>query len=130
MHFRRFITFCLTLLIGGAPLHCLAHAGHQAAHAADVVHEREHTGPVPIHEDPPPCDNESGCICKGAVVVDYVDAAPLVLQLGDFVPAWDMLVGFTLVCLEPVDWGYLDVARMPAPLSARILRAHLATYLI
>lgn len=127
---RGYLTYFLALLMALAPLHCLAHAGDCAAHFADLLVLTDQGETLPANDEPAPCDNESGCICKGALVVDYVDAAPLASQFVESLATVDLTPSQCIVCEMPQDWAYLASAHRATSLSGKILRAHLSSYLI
>lgn len=127
---RRYVTICLTLLMAGAPLHCLAHAGECARHQEQVARLVANRESLPANQAPTPCDNESGCICRGAVLAEPVDAATVAPQGLEMFVEMPTSLSIDTVIFAPLDWCYLHAAHRQNPLFGKMLRAHLASFVI
>lgn len=81
----------------------------------------------PLNLPPGSCDNEYGCMCRGATLAVNMDVVAFAPQLADVleVPADDVTVALEL---PPISAPYAEFFRSP-PRSGRILRAHLASFL-
>lgn len=71
MHRPSVLPQFLCLLVVVVHTHCVL--GHGAELLQKLQSSKCAESPV---EHNPPCDNESGCICKGATLADKVDATP------------------------------------------------------
>lgn len=76
----------------------------------------------PINLPPGSCDNESGCMCRGATLAVNMDVAAFAPELADVlaVPVDDASAAFELPRILAV---HAEFFRTP-PISGRILRAH------
>lgn len=102
--------------------------------AAEIVrsmasrHVSEDGSPArPLNLPPGSCDNEYGCMCRGATLVVNVDVATFAPELADIlaVPADEETVALELPQISAPDAEFF---RSP-PRSGRILRAHMASFL-
>ncbi|HEX4129599.1 MAG TPA: hypothetical protein VHZ24_06120 [Pirellulales bacterium] len=125
---RRLLPIVFIAAISFNHFHCVCYAAVAAAQMLAAIRltvaegERLDQGPVA------PCNNESGCICKGAVLIaavpfDVVDAA-----VWQAVPATHTLLQPSpgMMLSSPADERCHDVV----PISGRILRAYLASLVI
>jgi hypothetical protein len=127
-HFRRPLTFVAISLIAVAYCHCAVEWAAELRHLGIGSH-----GVVqqPSPADPAPgCDNESGCICRGATLAHPVGDLPAVDDL-----RWQLayLTAFTpdaLVSAGARVERQLDAQTPPARVSGRQLRALYASLLI
>ena len=100
-------------------------------HLAIVASHRAAGESLPIGMPGDGCENESGCICRGATLADGVDLTflqplPIQLWLAD-------ACEFPIATVAPeiaAESGFLDDRCCPPPLSGRILRAHLSSLVI
>jgi hypothetical protein len=74
---RRLVTAPCALLIVIALQHCLWEGAMAARHAQSVAALAATGEPLPIGMPKPGCDNESGCICRGATLVQSTTAVVL-----------------------------------------------------
>jgi len=81
----------------------------------------------PLNLPPGSCDNEYGCMCRGATLVVNMDVASFAPELADVlaVAADDVTITLELPQTSAPD---ADFFRSP-PRSGRILRAHLSSFL-
>ena len=124
------LTIFLTLLMAGAPLHCLSHAGECVQHHAHIAQHLAEGEPLPVEQPPPPCDNESGCICRGAVLAEHVNPSLVAPKGLDYLLDQPALHFIDKNELASQYGGRLACDHCPAPLSGRMLRARLASFLI
>jgi hypothetical protein len=97
---------------------------------AIAVHLQAH-GTAPVEALKHDCDNESGCLCRGATLAQIVDLGsvhPVTSDLWHFADA-DASPGF-LANGNTAEQGFLIDPCPPPPLSGRILRAHLSSLVI
>ena len=68
------------------------------------------------------CDNESGCMCRGATLAVNLDATPFIPKLADMLaaPVDEVSIAFELPRISALDAEFF---RSPPP-SGRILRAY------
>ena len=83
--------------------------------------------PAPPNLPPGACENESGCMCRGATLVVSVDAASLAPQLSDLVaiPTHDAAENSAFSTQPAPD---ADLFRSPS-IAGRMLRAHSVSFL-
>lgn len=116
-------TAFLAALVVASNLNCIATSARVCLRTLLAVRSA-------VQEDAPEGCIESGCMCRGATVVQAVDGKNLTPQLSLIlsVVAWDVPPCESLAQL-PVR---LSLAEQfgPPPISGRILRAHLASLLI
>jgi hypothetical protein len=132
LHVRRPLHVGLALLVVVASLHCAWE--WQAAlkqMAAATAHSRAGL-PMPIGWPLPGCENESGCICRGATLAQAVDTADLRGALGD----WLWTAADLPVAIHPRDATGSglspprDLFCLAPPISGRQLRALYASLVI
>jgi hypothetical protein len=124
---RRLLTVVLAALVTYAPLNCLVSAvwGCEQMEAPLAVSSWPHFVPGLFGG----CENESGCICRGATLVVPEDGRSLAPVATDWLPA--ETADSTLASLvEAAAFQPHAAYFAPPPLSGRILRAHLASLLI
>lgn len=61
-------------------LHCTLHAAEAAVAQPSECHATE----VPHRKAPAPCEHESGCLCRGAIVAKSVDV-PCIFAAGEWI---------------------------------------------
>ena len=127
---RGYLTYFLTLLMGVAPFHCLTHAEECAPHHVQIARLGANRESLPANHAPAPCDNESGCICRGAVLAEPVDSATVAPQGLEMFLELPAPLAIYKVVIAPQDWCYLHSAHRQIPLSGRMLRARLASFVI
>jgi hypothetical protein len=77
------------------------------------------------------CDNESGCLCRGATIAQPVELNSVQPGLSDLWYFADAIASAgLLVGGSSAEQGFLLHPCPPAPLSGRILRAHLSSLVI
>jgi hypothetical protein len=123
---RRLFVGCLTLVLLSRAVHCLYVDAMLCAHAAAA---QEESAPLsdPSETDP----NESGCLCKGALVgdpcllaqVDEQSRLLSVVQLG-------LSPASSLIALQSSGNPSVDDLLWPPPRSAQVVRALLASWQI
>ena len=126
---RPFIVAVGLAAIVSCHFHCLA---HHAAGAGQLVQALTvaHGQPAPLSGDNPRCEDESSCICGGAVLT--ASAAPLTIDVTFSqlvampVPMLDVGAPFVLV----VPAAKFVACDDPFPISGRILRAWFASLTI
>jgi hypothetical protein len=117
----------VTLIAAGAlccPFRCLSHSADSVAFFSKGAQQAEQVTPL----SPPAAQNESGCICRGAI---NIDASPtLDDQAEQPLFAFDVAVVSTvdmpLVCLRSMAE---DPLRGSPPLSGRALRTQHSSFL-
>ena len=120
---RASLIYALTLLLVVAHLHCLCHADVKPLHQRTFSADRS----VPAYPDRH-CDNEYGCICKGATLVVATDCPQPTLSDECLPLPFQELAPFGLAMIEI---GHRPHDTKAAPLlSGRILRAHLSSLVI
>ncbi|MCE9528557.1 MAG: hypothetical protein K8R36_21135 [Planctomycetales bacterium] len=126
-HLRPLLPAAFSLLVLVSNWHC-------QVGAAEVVREmvarqlNEDGSPArPINLPQGGCENESGCMCRGATLAVSVDLAPFAPELAEMlaVPTDGVAISREVPQTSPPDALFF---RSP-PLSGRILRAHLASFL-
>jgi len=128
LHIRLLLPPALSLLVLVANWHCQAGAAEEVRTMAS---RRIDAGgapvPAPVNLPPGTCENESGCMCRGATLAVSVDAAPLAPQVSDLlaIPPNDT-AGEPI--LSPQSAPDTDLFRSPA-ISGRMLRAHSVSFL-
>ena len=128
--YRRPLTLATVLLLITANCHC-AWEWQAELHLLGVVAEHRAAGePLPIGLPAPGCDDESGCICRGAIIshaasVDRITTSDWGWQI-DF-PS--VVTGEWIAC-EPAAGRNPDCQRFAPPISGRQLRALYASLLI
>ena len=127
---RRVIAAPSALLVVIALQHCLWEGAMAVRHAQFVASFVAAGEPLPIGMPKPGCDNESGCICRGATIVQITAViAPPTFHFGHFLTAEGALQPEWLV-EEAVPIRVHDGLHGPPPVSGRILRAHLSSLVI
>jgi hypothetical protein len=126
-YIRSLLPPALSLLVLIANWHCQAGAAEVVQVMASRHINADGSPALPIHLPPGTCENESGCMCRGATLAVSVDAAPLAPQLSDLlaIPP-NNAAGEPL--LSPQSAPDSDLFRSPA-ISGRMLRAHSVSFL-
>jgi hypothetical protein len=123
---RRVVVVALAALVVVANLNCLVsamRACEQMAAPLVISARRAATGL------PGGCENESGCICRGATLVETQDGRFLAPTFSQWMTLGE--VDSALVCLGTVAIAPADVGfAAPPPVSGRPLRALLASLVI
>ena len=128
LHIRSLLPSALCLLVLIANWHCQTGAAEEVRTMAS---RRINAGgapvPAPVNLPPGTCENESGCMCRGATLAVSVDAAPLAPQLSDLlaVPPNDAAGE---PAFSPQSAPDADLFRSPT-ISGRMLRAHSVSFL-
>ena len=109
--------------------HCVVHGASGARHLGEALTASERGQPLPINGETPRTEDESGCICHGAVLTAATVAPAIDLECCVDLqppgwPAWNRMatVTATFVQLHPPD--------APALITGRILRAWIASLVI
>jgi hypothetical protein len=127
--FRFVLSPAAILLLAVAFFHCAWEWQAELNHRHALAAYREAGLPPPIGFPDPGCDNESGCICRGATVATPLDAGAL--NAADALWQW--------LELPPVAQFYFSEALAKSlppieciapPLSGRQLRALYASFVI
>ena len=63
-------------------IHCTLHAAESVVPAAQSL--TSHTPDGPLREAPMPCEQESGCLCRGAILAKSVEP-PCIFGAGDWI---------------------------------------------
>jgi hypothetical protein len=74
------------LLVLAAPWHCVAHAVDSLNWQVQSVSEDGGLPSSPLDGPPPSCENESGCICRGATVANGIDLDAIIPSGEFFLP--------------------------------------------
>lgn len=111
--------------------HCVVHGATGARLLGAALTAAEQGEPVPVNGETPRTENESGCICKGAVltgvaVVPALDLAGWHAELS--LPLAPAAVSDPMAALAPLLASHPPDA--PARISGRILRAWIASLVI
>jgi hypothetical protein len=127
LHIRLLLPPSLSLLVLIANWHCQAGAAEVVRVMASRHVNADGSPAQPIHVPPGTCENESGCMCRGATLAVSVDAAQLTPQFSDLlaVPA-NETAGEP--ALSPQSASYADLFRSSS-ISGRMLRAHSVSFL-
>lgn len=124
MFSRTSVTFAMTLLLVVAHLHCLCHEEVQPLGNSTVFAGQPlRNAPVPERH----CDNEYGCICKGATIASPVVCDEPLANVNAALPMFDPT--FERSQANDVARSSAEFLSTP-PLSGRMLRAHLASLVI
>lgn len=110
-----------------ASIHCACEAPLALSHSLSAATYRGSSVPLPLSV-PHGCDNESGCLCRGATQAPAFDISPFTpANVGSSLPLAPPLTApaqFSALGTRPCA---LD---NPRPISGRQLRAHLASFVI
>jgi hypothetical protein len=130
MYFRkRSLPLLFAVCVAVCPLECFAHSAQGARILVESFRLAAAGLDIPLQGDLLRCPNESGCMCRGAVVTVIVAAPAL-----DF-SAWDFLALPPLGNASVVDRAVPDPVppndrfRTCAPKSGKILRTLLGSFL-
>jgi hypothetical protein len=117
----------LSLLVLVANWHCQAGAAEVVQVMASRQANADGSPALPIHLPPGTCENESGCMCRGATLAVSVDSASHAPQLSDLlaIPANDAAGEPALSAQSAPN---PDLFRSPA-IAGRMLRAHSVSFL-
>ena len=117
----------MALLVLVANWHCQVGAAEVVQVMASRHVSADGSPALPINLPPGTCENESGCMCRGATLAVSVDAASLMPQLSDLlaIPANEAAVESAF---SPQSAPDADLFRSP-PISGRMLRAHSVSFL-
>ena len=127
-NFRPLLPPALSLLVLVSNWHCQTGAAEEVRIMATRRVDADGMPlPAPVNLPPGACENESGCMCRGATLAVNVDAAPLAPQLGELlaIPAYTMAAG---PALSPQPASDAGLFRSPS-ISGRMLRAHSVSFL-
>jgi hypothetical protein len=81
---------------------------------------------MPVHD----CDQEYGCICRGATLVHALGVIDWQPQVAELLPVDVVCVTAGIVELESAASRFDDEQKLPPPLSGRQLRALYASLVI
>jgi hypothetical protein len=129
--FRRFrsaLNVALALLVLAASVHCAWESHHALLYSAAAANHRQTATPLPCSL-PHGCDNESGCLCRGATQARAVDISHLTAEQTSEVLAFQQLIGLPIPSLHTSPPSGLPIDLAP-PVSGRQLRALYASLLI
>lgn len=126
-HLRPLLPAAFSLLVLVSNWHCQVGAAEVVVAMASRLANADGSPARPINLPPGGCENESGCMCRGATLAVGVDVAGLAPQLEYLLaaPTDDFVLAGVLAEKPALDAEFF---RSP-PLSGRILRAHLASFL-
>jgi hypothetical protein len=127
---RRPLNVAAALLVVAAVQHCAWEAGEFMRHLGQASAENHAQGALPVGMPSPGCDNESGCICKGATLAQGLEACLDSQILSNWIALEsDPTTGPTVAVVAVPRFSGDDPVPLP-PLSGRQLRALLASLLI
>ena len=120
---HRLLPPALSLLVLVANWHC-------AVGAVDVVQRMSHSHhqPEPLQQ-PAGCENESGCMCRGATLIQSLDISDLAPRMMEVITQGDHARYADISILDSAVTAKNPAFFRSPPLSGRILRAHLASLL-
>lgn len=123
---RIFIVMLVALGALCCPFRCLRHSADSVAFFANTGQHSEQLTPL----SPPAQQNESGCICRGAILTDSGNL--VVDQQAD---SQSFAIDFTVASLSEapllqIGLPSADDLQGSPPLSGRALRAQLSSFLI
>lgn len=131
-HSRSTLHVGSTLLVVVASLHCAWEWQSALQQMASATIQSRAGLPMPIGWPVPGCENESGCMCRGATLAQSVDTVDLPGIAGD----WLRAIADRWVTIHPRDAagsGLLPprgLFRVAPPISGRLLRALYASLVI
>lgn len=110
--------------------HCVTYAAYEAAQSVARMADT-HAGQEFIDKGPSPrCKNESSCICRGALLVVAAPQPTLDLTLVQAITPVDAFLDASMLAGDDVNFqADFEPHGRPIPISGRILRAHLASFL-
>jgi hypothetical protein len=125
----RFLTLAFAACVAVCPLECIAHSAQGAGVLVESFRLAAAGQNIPLKGDLLHCPNESGCMCRGAVLVVPVVAPALDLSAWDFLalpPTFNVAVADrALPELAPPN----ESSRSCAPNSGKILRTLIGSFL-
>jgi hypothetical protein len=127
LHLRPLLPAAFSLMVLVQNWECQVNAAEVVKAMASRQVNADGSPVRPINLPPGGCDNESGCMCRGATLAVNMDATLFIPELVEMlaVPADEACRSFELPRMSAVGAEFF---RSP-PLSGRILRAHLASFL-
>ena len=127
LHLRSLLPAAFSLLVLVSNWHCQVGAAEVVRAMASSPVNEDGSPARPLKLPPGSCDNESGCMCRGATLAVSMDVAAFAPELADVLaaPADDGAISLEMPKTSAPDAEFF---RSP-PLSVRILRAHLASFL-
>ncbi len=118
------------LLLVAAALHCPLEWQAAIGQMVEIARLRAAGEALPIGMPLPGCENESGCICRGATVAHAVDISCLARDVGHWLPPSDPSA---FQCIEVGDSANVrspDSKCLAPPITGRQLRALYASLVI
>ena len=130
MHrFRFILTPAAILLLAAAFFHCAWEWQAELSHRHALAAYRAAGLPPPIGLPVPGCNDESGCICRGATVATPMDAGGLIAA--NVISQWlEMPPAVQFHCAEAFTQALPPAECLAPPLSGRQLRALYASLVI
>jgi hypothetical protein len=130
---RRWLTFALTLLVIAKMQHCMWEEGREMRQQFEVAASRDAGHSAPVEPKRHDCDQESGCMCRGATLAMGVDVSHFQAQEmarlpADFAQAplgWSVDLFAEVAADEALDHLFTS-----PPISGRQLRALYASLVI
>lgn len=121
--FRPTVAWAMVVAVLLTSIHCARHAAESFAVATRMVESHGPNGPQ--REAPTPCEQESGCLCRGAVLAKSVEL-PCLLGAGKWIrelaltlaPDFSIVIA-TIATTASGNAGFDD----PPSISGRALRA-------
>jgi len=125
----RFLTLVFASCVAICPLECIAHSAQGAAQLIESFRLAAAGQDIPMQGDLLRCPNESGCMCRGAVLMVPVVAPALDLSAWDFLSLPPSLDGAVMEHVLPNLVQSNAPCRSCAPKSGRILRTLIGSFL-
>jgi hypothetical protein len=125
---RRSLTlgFAVSLLTTHFHCVCCAAWGYQAMSVAQAQATAGQS--IPVGNDPLESEDETGCICRGAVMICQVAAPAVDWSLWHFTALAPELGVWASVLAEPATLAPIDSLRTRTPIAGRILRALISSF--
>ncbi len=125
----RFLTLVFAVSVATTHFNCIAHSAQGAGALAESFRLAAAGQNIPMQGDLLHCPNESGCICRGAVLTLAVVAPALDLGVWDF-SCLPPSVGRTVVDRALSELALPnDACRSRTPISGKILRTLIGSLL-
>lgn len=125
----RFLTLVFAVSVATTHFNCVAHSAQGAGVLAESFRLAAAGQNIPMQGDLLRCPNESGCICRGAVLTLAVVAPTLDLSSWDFFCLPPLVNGTVVDRALPELALPNDACRSRAPNSGKILRTLIGSFL-
>jgi hypothetical protein len=127
---QRALTVAAVLLLVAASLHCPLEWQAAIGQIAEIGRLRAAGEALPIGMPLPGCEDESGCICRGATLTQAVDVSCLASDAADWLPLGLPLLPRAKATAENDDRPAFAGECLAPPFSGRQLRALYASLVI